>query len=182
MKMKKDINRLIAVRVVEIIFISTFLIVSYPVWQNIEVTKLAKQTLSESNLNFTSLKVKNPLSYTMYPMSKTNAINKLEATTLIIENNTLTEEEYILSLKISKSSTLDYNCLNIAIDEKVMPLNSLEIKEDSANYYFVIDENKIQGDYREYKIKLWMDEKTGNEMQNKKLSLSFEIRKSVTKI
>lgn len=181
MNATKNLNMLIAAKIAEIIFVCTFILLSIPLCQNMGKA-VAKIEFSDKNLNFTSLAIENNLDYSMYPMSQKDALNKLAPTKLIVENNSLTTENYDLILKISKNSTLDYNCLNIAIDDKIVPLNTLKYMEDSINNYFIIASESLKGNNKEYSIKLWIDEKTGNEMQNKELNLSFELEKNVIKI
>lgn len=181
MNATKNLNILIASKIVEIIFVCAFILISIPLCQRIGKSA-AQIDFSDKNLNFTSLAIENNFGYSMYPMSQTDALNKLVPTKLIVANNSLTTESYDLILKVSKNSTLDYNCLNIAIDDKIVPLNSLKYMEDSINNYFIIASESLKGDNKEYRVKIWIDEKTGNEMQNKELNLSFEIEKNVIKI
>lgn len=182
MKIKKNINMLIATKVIEIIFVCAFIFISIPLWQRMSDVSNLSTAISNNGLTYTGLSVENELNYNMYPMTTEDALNNLKSSKLIVRNDSLTSEEYTVLLTISKQSTLDYNCLNIAIDDLVMPLNSMNMNEDEENYSFIIDTNNLKGEQKEYLIKIWMDENTGNEMQGKSIILSFELIKSVTKI
>ena len=173
---------LIAAKIVEIAYIIAFIFVSIPLWKQINEVTNYTSVFSHNGLTYTGFTVENELDYSMYPMANEDALVRVKPTKVIVANNSLTEEEYTITLKISKYSTLDYNCLNIAIDDLVMPLNSMDRSEDNENYYFIIDTNKLRGNTEEYLIKIWMDEQTGNEMQGKSLTVSFELTESVTKI
>lgn len=182
MKLKKNINMLIVSKIIEIMFVCAFIFVSIPLWQRMNNVSNLSTALSNNGLIYTGLSVENKLNYSMYPMTTEDALNNLKASKIIVRNDSLTFEEYSVLLTISKESTLDYNCLNIAIDDLVMPLNSMDILEDEENYNFIIDTNNLKGEQKEYLVKIWMDENTGNEMQGKSLILSFELVKSITKI
>lgn len=180
MKVKQNLNRLIIAKVVEIIFVCAFLFLSF----SLRETFINIQTLAfvpdKDQLNYTNLSVNNPLNYVMYPMKNSDALTKVSDTTLTVNNESLTKENYSLLLVVSKNSSLDYNCLNIAIDNQIYALNTLPQKEDNNSFYFILASDSIVGSQKEYKIKIWMDESTGNEMQNKKIILSYDIVKSVS--
>ena len=182
MNLRKDINMLIAAKIVEIVYVIAFIFVSIPLWQQMNEVTNYTNVFSYNGLTYTGFTVENELNYSMYPMANEDALVRVKPTKVIVANNSLTEEEYTITLKISKESTLDYNCLNIAINDLVMPINSMDKTEDKDNYYFVIDTNKLKGNTEEYLIKIWMDEQTGNEMQGKSLVVSFDLVESVTKI
>lgn len=182
MNKTKAINKLIAQKIVEIIFLTTFIIISVPLWNSMDKKELFATSYATNDLTFTNLNIQNPIDYAMYPMSKTTALNTLIPTTIKVVNDSLTTEQYSLIFNYSKHSTLDYNFLIISIDDKVIPLNQLQTKETEENIYFILDESSLSGGEKEYKVRLWLDEKTGNAMQNQNLMFSFEIFKSATQM
>lgn len=176
---KREINKLIAKKIAEIIFVVAFLVVSVPLREKMLLVNEEKTKLAEMELNYTSISVENPKNYSMYPMSNSEALDEVEPTKIIVENESLMAEDYSLLLRISKKSTLDFNYLNLAIDDEVYALNTLTMSEDDENYYFVIASDGLSKNSKEYLIKLWIDEKTDNEMQDTKIIFSFELIKNV---
>ncbi len=184
MKLKKDINRLIIAKVIEIIFICVFLVVIAPLRKNME--NIASMALlsptPEDKLSYTTLAIGDIPTNSIIPIDDNKALTDIKDTILTVKNDSLIKENYILLLSISKKSSLDYNVLNIAIDNKVKKLNQLVMEEDNNNYHFILDENALEGDSKEYKVKLWLDNSVGNEMHGKSLILDYEIAKSVTEL
>jgi hypothetical protein len=178
MKEIKNINKLIYANIIELIFVVAFIFGSIPLWENLNNSISLKTASSFENISYTNLTVDNPSEYVLRPMSNKEASESLEPYKLYVVNDTLTEEEYTLYLKIEKTSSLDYNNLNISINDSVIPLNELEMKEDLEYYYFTLDNNSIVGNTIDYDVKIWLDENTGNEAQGKSLSLTFDIEKN----
>ena len=179
MKVEKQINYLIAAKIFEIAFVVIFIFLSFFLMQNIRNNGISLEKSSGLELNFTGLKVENPIDYPMYPMSNLEAMTKLKDTNIIVENNGLVEENFNMLLQIRKTSSLDYHALNIAVDDRIFSLSTIFLGEDEKNYNFLIVTDKIKREKKEYKIKIWLDETVGNEMQNKQLTLSFELEKAL---
>lgn len=179
MKIEKQLNYLIIARIAEIIFVLAFLVLSYPLFENMRLTSSLLKESAGLELAFTSLKIENQISYPLYPISEKEALKKFEPTKIIVENNSLTEENYWIVLKISKNTTLDYHYLNMAIEDKIYSLNNLTMEEDSENYKFFILKDVLKGDKKEYNLKIWLDETAENDMQNKVLISSFELKKAL---
>lgn len=175
-----DINKLIIKKVLEIIFVVVFVFFSISWIKSADMQSMLATASTYANLNYTNLSVLNPIDYSMYPMSDSYAVSNLEPCTVRVMNETLTSENYTLALKISKKSSLNYDYLKIAIDNYIYTLKDLEMKEENDNYFFILDTNLITGDIKDYNIKLWLCEETGNEMQGKELIMSFEIINEVT--
>ena len=182
MKIVRDINKLIIKEVLEIIFIVAFVFFSASLWKTSNKEHLLATVSSINDLNYTNLQIENPIQYEMFPMTNNAALKNLEPCVLTVSNDTYTEEGYMLVLKIDKSSTLDYRVLNVSIDGFISPLVDLPVLDEYENYYFVLDENTLKGAQKKYKVQLWMDASTGNEMQAKSLIMSFELMKMVTKL
>ncbi len=182
MKTINDINQLILKKVVEILFVASFVFFSVYLWMDSEKQNMFATAAAYSNSNYTSLSIENPIDYSMYPMSDEYAISHLDPCNIKVMNDTLTAENYTLYLKIDKISTLNYHYLHIAIDDNVYNLENLISKEENNNYYFILDKNSIVGATKNYEVKLWLNEIAGNDMQNKQLIMSFEIANEVTKM
>ena len=88
----------------------------------------------------------------------------------------------MLVLKVGKNSSLDYQYVNIAVDNEVFSLKDLSRIDDQENYYFILDENTLKGEQKIYKMKIWLDERTGNDMQAKQFIMSFQLLNEVTKM
>lgn len=176
----KHINKLIFYKVFEIFFVMAFVFLAVYFWQSSNSQSMLTFASSQASSNFTTLSVENPIHYSMFPMQDDYAVQKLSPCTLKVVNDSLTTESYALYLKMNKESTIDYHYLHIAIDDTVYPLEQLIAKAEENHYYFLLDRNTMVGDSKNYEIKLWLNEKTGNEMQGKKLILSYEIAHEVT--
>lgn len=180
MKSIRIINRLIMSKIIEIIFIITFLVLSHSLYK--KNSQLLSALNISNNFHFTNLFIENDFNNIMVPLSKTNALKNLKPTKLIVKNDTLTKEEYVLMLKYSKKIDIDYNYLNIAINDKIVPLNTLKKAEDNKNNYFILEENQIMGEEKEYLIRLWLDEKVENNIYKKRLNVEFELVKGTANI
>ena len=181
MNVKKRINKLIIIKINEIILIICFFITTTILNKKNNLNNI-NNFLHSDNLVFTNLIVEKPINYVMYPMEKSEALNRIVPAKLIIKNESLTSEEYNFLLKISKESSIDYHNLNISLNEKVAPLYSFYLKEDDKNYYFLIETNTLKSNNKEYLIKVWLDIKAKYNIEKNQLISSFEIVKSITKI
>lgn len=182
MKIVKDINKLIMREVLEIVFLLVFVFFVTSLWSSSDKNYLSTVVSSMQNLSYTNLKIENPIQYEMFPMQNQVALQNLKPCILTVLNDTYTEESYMLVLKVSKSSTMDYRVLNVSVDGVVYPLTLLPFVEELDNFYFVLDENTLKGAQKQYKVQLWMDASTGNEMQAKSLIMNFELMNVVTKM
>ena len=175
----KNINKIIHWKIVEITLLISIIIVSFPIWKTLEKNEVLSIASSYSNVQFSHLEVSNYALGSMFPISNEQALKNIEPTSIKVINDTKTTEDYSLYIKVSKNSTLDYNCLNIALNNKIAALNEFILSEDEENYYFLLESNTIAGEIKEYSFMLWMDEKTDNSMQGKTLTYSFEIQKQI---
>ena len=180
MKSIKIINHLIVGKIIEIICIIMFIFFTNSLFKK---DSTIFSTLNNKNeLIFTEFFVENVFNDITIPLSKTEALNKLRPTNIIVKNNTLTQEEYKVILKISKNTLIDYNYLNISINNKSKPLNTLDKNEDKINHYFTIIKDKIKGGEKEYSVKVWLDEKAENTSSSEKQNLSYEVIKSTNNL
>lgn len=177
-KMKK-LDKIIHWKLIEISLMLSIIMISFPLWKQLEKEELTTTASYYETANYTYLKVDKNENAPMIPLNTEEALKKLKPSTLTITNETKTREDYTILMKINKKSTLDYHCLNIAIDQWIVPLKELYQKEDEENYIFNITSNKIQGEIKEHQFIIWMDAKTNNNMMNKSLEYSFELQKGI---
>lgn len=182
MKIIKDINKLIIIKYLEIVFVLVFLFFSIFLWKARYSKEFFSSEFAFSNLNYTHLSIENPINYAMYPMHNEKALQNLKPCFITVINDTYTEESYLLTLKIDKSSTLDYQYLNLSIADNIYPLNTLERIEEKNNWYFILDQYVLKSEQKTYEIRLWIDARGGNELQSKDLIMGFELMNGVTKM
>lgn len=163
-----EINLIIVKKVMEIVFVITFLFIAFYYLR-------LNSNFTYANENSMHLTIRNDLDFGSFPMDDEFALNNLESCVLDIVHTSSFLENYQLVLQIDKNSTVDYNFLNIAINNHVYSLSSLIFDIDDYFYYFILDSNQLDNDYKSYQIKLWLDKKTGNEMQGKNLELLFDL-------
>lgn len=182
MKLMKDINQLIAKKVIEIVLVFFFVVLATFLIYNDNTKELFGTISSFSNLNYTDFTIENPISYNMFPMSDEDAMNNLKPCLIHVMNNTYTLESYVLLLKINKNSTLDYHYLHIGIDNSIFKLDELKLEETAEDYLFILDEKSLVGELKNYEIRLWLNTLAGNDMQSKDLILSFDLVHKTTKM
>ena len=175
----KQINKLIYGKIIEISVLIAIILVSFPLWKKLDIKDYLSTAAFYEEAQYSYLEIENYPIDLMYPISTIYAIKNLQPTIIKVKNETLTQEDYTLTLKIAKDSSLDYNCLNISLNNKVKSLKETLISEDEENFYFSLASDTIIGEEKEYKFLIWMDEKTGNEMQGKTLNYDFELQKKI---
>lgn len=175
----KNINKIIHWKMIEISFLLSIIMISFPIWKTLAKSEALSIAASYSNIQFSHLEITNTSNGAMFPISNEKALKNIKPGSIKVINDTKTKEDYVIYMKISKSSSLDYHCLNIALNNHILSLKDMPLSEDEENYYLLLDTNSITGESKEYQFQLWMDEKTGNEMQGKSLSYTFEIQKQI---
>lgn len=175
----KNINKIIHWKMIEISLLISIVVISFPIWKTLEKNEVLSIAASYSDVQFSHLEVTNLSLGAMFPISNEKALKNINPSSIKVINDTKTKEDYTLLMKVSKNSSLDYHCVNISLNNNITSLAKLTINEDEENYYFLLDSNSIDGEIKEYQFRIWMDEKTGNEMQGKSLSYTFEIQKQI---
>jgi len=175
----KKIEKVIHWKILEISIMISVIILSYPLWQQLDINDYMATAAFYNEAKFTYVKVENYPQGPMFPINNQEAIKNLKRTTLKVINDTKTKEDYTLLLRIEKTSTLDFHCLNVIINDQVNSLEQLLLMDDLENYYFVLASDSLIGNQKDYAFAMWMDENTGNEMQGKMLNYSFEIQKNI---
>lgn len=175
----KNIDKLIHWKLFEITLLVVVIVLSFPIWKQLSIDDSLATAASYNNVQYTHLDIKEYPKSLMFPVNNKYALENLKKTKIKIINDTKIIEEYTLLLKISKTSSLDYHCLNVAINQNALPLEKYYFTEDTNNYYFALAKDSIIAETKNYDFLMWMDEKTGNEMQGKTLNYSFELQKGV---
>ncbi len=182
MKIVKDINKMVLRKVIEIIFVIVFIVGTSQIWRSEKTQEMLDSIALFSNTSNLSLQVKNQINYSMYPMTDEKAMEKLVPCILTVKNETYSQEEYTLVLKINKSSTLDYNYLHISINDTIYALNALTKEVTDNEIIFILDKDSLMADQKEYNIRLWLNTLAGNDLQAKTLSLQFDILNGATNV
>ena len=182
MKIVEDINRLILKKVVEIVFMVSFVFFATYLWRGKHSQNMLAAMNSFHNLSYTDLIVTDPIDYSMYPMTDEYAMQYLKPCLIQVINETYTHENYTLVLKINKKSSLDYHFLNLGLNEKVYSLKDLESKDTNDEIVFILARDSIVGEVKTYNIRLWLDSQTGNEMQAKNLIMNFDLINETTQV
>lgn len=175
----KNLDKVIHLKLAEICFLLIIIVVSFPLWKTLGNNNMLSTAATYADAQFSYVEVDNLPNNSMYPVSDEWASMNIKPTTIKVINDTRTEESYVLALSIEKSSTLDYRCLNISVDNVINPLEKFLTSEDEEKYYFTLATDSIKGETKGYYFKMWMDEQTGNEMQGKTLSYNFELQKQI---
>lgn len=175
----KNIDRIIYGKLFEITILMSVIMISFPLWKTLDINEDLATAAFYNEVQFSYLDIKEYPKGPMFPMSEEDALSKLKSTKINVVNDSRTREDFALVMRVKKDSSLDYHCLNIALDDKVKPLADYYFMDDIENYYFVLTSDSIEGETKNYDFKMWMDASTGNEMQGKTLSYAFEIQKNI---
>ena len=175
MKLVKDINKMILVKVIEIAFIIVFMIVATNLYSSERAQEVFRSIAAYSDVYNTHLAIKNQINYSMFPMTDERAMEKLIPCTLTVSNETYKTENYTLVLKINKSSTLNYSYLHISINNDIYALEALEKQVTDDEIIFILDEGSLTGESKEYNVRLWLNTLAENDMQGKNLIMQFDL-------
>lgn len=172
----RNIDKIIHWKIIEISIMIAIITISFPLWKRLELKEIMTTAALYDNAKYTYLKIDDHATGPMFPLSDKEAFN-LTPSKIELINETNTSENVTILMKISKSSSLDFNCLNIAIDSQKKQLNDLYVMDDSDYFYFNIKSDVTKAETKKYNFLLWMDASTGNEMMGKNLTYSFELQK-----
>ena len=175
----KNIDKIIHLKLVEITLMLVIIIISFPLWQKLNLNDVMTTAALYDNARYTYIKVENHSNGPMFPISDEEALTELTPSFLKLTNETNTSEDFTIMMKISKSSSIDYHCLNIAIDHQKQSLKNLYLFDDADNFYFSLKSDQIKGETKEYAFLIWMDATTGNEMMGKTLSYTFDLQEGI---
>lgn len=159
----KNINSIIRHKIIEITIAFLIIIVSFPLWQIFGDNNILKLASSYANSSVVFVDVINMQNYKFYPMKDESAMKHLVPMKVTLNNETVLYSSYYLVLAVNKKSSLDYNILKISINDSIVFLKDLYLKEDSNNYYFYISEGNLQASNTSILVNLWIDSAKEND-------------------
>lgn len=170
------INRLIHFKFFEIAIMILVIVISFPLWKKLNIDETIATAAFYSKAKFSYIEVENQNQGSMFPIKTEEILNTETKTKIKVTNETKTSEEYNLLLKLNKNSTLDYHCLNIALNNEVSTLEEKYYYEDLDNIYFSLTIDTINAECKEYEFLIWLDyDRAENDMQGKVLNYQFEL-------
>ena len=174
MKVLKDINKIILIKVIEIMFTILFIIVSANLYKSEKAQEVMQSLALYKDFTPINLSIRNQINYSMYPMDDEKAMQKLIPCTLTVNNETYKEEFYTLVLKMDIRFINDISYLHISINNSIYSLDTLEKEVLEDKIIFVLDRNTIVSGKKDYNIRIWYNELNENYVPQK-LLFNFEL-------
>lgn len=156
--MKKIKNLEIAL-IREILFTIFAVLLSIPFWLNFDIASAAEIAKSYDNYYYISYELLNSVDYDLKPVSDSYAIHNVETQDIVVYNNSNTIQDYSLVLKVNKN---DYSNVKINVNYDITYLDNYNRLEDTDNYYYILDSDKLVAGSKKYVISMWNDEGTIN--------------------
>lgn len=164
-------NRIIKRLIVEMVMITSMVIGTWFIWQNIDCSEQAKMAYAYSNYD----------AYLTLNVDK-DSINILsngeqsDGLTLSIGNSNSIVKSYYLYCIYDNDSKLDKDFIEVEINNSKIKLNSLE-KIEKGNYtYFILDKNSIKKkSTKNLDVKILLADNTPLEEYGKDASIKFDI-------
>lgn len=135
----KNINKLIKYYVCEIFIVIIFVIISVPIWQQIDKSGIIKIANSYHTMDYLYLDIDKYVE------------NDNFYDTVAVVNDTNTNRDYKLIAKISKKLIKDNDIINV--NDKNKLLKEIKYSEDEKYFYYLIAENNVMGSKDNYNIK-----------------------------
>ena len=157
----------------DIIINILFILVSIPLWLSFDISALETAKMYD-NYNYVEYEFLNAPTYSLNPVSDEYAIRNIETQDLIVYNNSNTNENYALVLKINKNSTANIDKLKINVNYQISYLKDYSSYEDDKNTYYVIAQDNIVANSQKYVLSMWNDE-TADVNNNDTLNYEFMI-------
>ena len=182
----KIINRQIRRVAIELIFALIIFILAFSIWNNPNKT-LALMASSNENQSVIMEEIKPLKLENIYPIDDNEAINNYEKGEFKISNKSNVNSKYSIIYRIYNSSTLDHNFLKyqFIIDNysKVDFLSNLSTNTSQNYTEFVLYNGELEANSsKTFNFIMWIDNKVGNEAQNKVLSSDFIVKSYGTEI
>lgn len=176
----KNINKIIHIKIMEIMMVVVFVIGSYFIWSSLNQSELF-QLLENTSLptSYAYIEVLNENQYNMYPIEDEEAMKNLMPNTIQMVNNTYFDTLYSLGIRVRKTSTLDYQNLKLSMQNKVSYLKDFYVAEDNIYYYFLLEEGNIQASTISYDIKIWLDVESNADVFGKTFEYEFVNLKNI---
>lgn len=147
----KNINKLIRHYVCEIFVVILFVIISIPVWEQLDKSGIANIANSYHTMDYLYLDIDKYVS------------DKEFEDVIAVVNDTNTIRGYELVLKISKDKITDEMIVNI--NEEIKLLENLKYSEDEEYNYYILAEDSVVASKNDYKVMFINSDITYNEVE-----------------
>lgn len=165
--MDKNISRLSITIIITMILV----IVSIPLWNYSSGKRGSLIADSYDNL---SVSVVTGEFKQLLVIEDNRALDIIEPTKLSLRNRNSFTKKCELLMLIDKDSTIDYNHIRIAVENKISHLKDLNMYEDNDNYYFVIGEYTLKKyTNMDIYVRIWIGEEIGELGNTNQLITNF---------
>lgn len=168
--MEHSINRLIlSVTITTLLFF-----ISIPLW-NYSVAK--RSAILASEYGDLAISVNMESFDQLVAIEDYRAFEYIRPTKISFRNRNGFKKDFELLLLVSKDSTISYQDLKVSIGEKIYNIKSVEMLEDSENYYFILNNYSLEA-YSEdsINVRIWLDENIQVSPSDKSLTTNFITR------
>ena len=98
----KNINKIIHWKMIEISFLLSVIMISFPIWKTLAKSEALSIAASYSDIQFSHLEITNTSNGAMFPISNEKALKNIKPGSIKVINDTKTKEDYVNARKISK--------------------------------------------------------------------------------
>lgn len=157
--------------IINIILTLLLVFVSIPLWNSSGSEKLLRVATAFDNLDI-AMTIKNFQDIGI--IYEKDEWSELEPTEIYLRNQNSYAKSCDLIMKISKDSTLDYENIYIAIDNKVYHLSELKVNENQNNCYYRLSTLDFSSytDRRVF-LRLWLEGNPNSDIDDLKLLADF---------
>lgn len=173
----KIINREIFRISIELISLICLIVFTYFWWSKLNITQYADFVKQGSKPSLELKLIQRIENYNLFPLSDELAIENIMPGIIRVENYTSVAKNYNLIFMIDKNdTTLDYNIIKVSINDEIYYLKDIDREEDMEVVYFIFNEDTVK-DYKDYQIRIWMDEEAKeSDGFRKYFSYSFSLK------
>jgi len=139
----------------DILITLLIVLVSIPVWLNLDMSAYAMEADAYNNYNYVKYEFLNKVSSSLMTYEDSDALRECETTDILVYNDSNTLDSYSLVLKINKDNDVNLDAIRINVNYDIMNLNEYEFFEDAKCYYYVIDSDDIAASSQKYIVSLW---------------------------
>ncbi len=157
--------------IINIILTLLLVFVSIPLWNSSGSEKILRVATTFDNLDI-AMTIKNFQDIGI--IYEKDEWSELEPTEIYLRNQNSYAKSCDLIMKISKDSTLDYENIYIAIDNKVYHLSELKVNENQKNCYYRLSTLDFSSytDRRVF-LRLWLEGNPNSDIDDLKLLADF---------
>ena len=159
----KNVNYLISRNIIEIMICIVVVFITLFCWQFFIPNDMFEIARLYDKTSLAYVQVNAYSDYKFYPMNDESSLKYLQPIVVTLCNETNIPSSYHLVFRVSKDSSLDIHYLRYSIDKQVFSLKDGYFKEDSLYRYYLIDEGSITAGYKNYTMRIWLDESTPSE-------------------